>query len=346
MERARTGGGLIEYELAGMDVADVRFAVSPLTELTLSLRTFRDPGRYPVHLPWLQRTESARAALDLPVLLALTNDVLWTPDYLTPRPYSPLTRIGDELAAIENVPLPRLADDLRAVHPGDLPAALRGDPETVRARITAALRAYWTTCFEPWWPRMRAVLQADVVHRGQVMSAYGMASMFADLSERVRLVDGVVRVRLGSNARFRRSTTGEGLTLVPTLFSRGATTPISPDEPPVIMYGARGVGTLWQTEPHQSPKALAGLVGATRAGLLTVLATPASSTELAGRLGVTTSAVNQHLRALRDAGLLTSARHGRSVLYLRSELGDALVAGLVAGLTDGGAVERPDGEAV
>lgn len=328
MERARTGGGLIQYELAGMDVADVRFAVSPLTELTLSLRTFRDPGRYPVHLPWLQRTERARSALDLPVLRALTNGVLWTPDYLTPRPYSPLTRIGDELATIESVPLPRLADDLRAVHPGDLPAALRGNPETVRARIAAALREYWNTCFEPWWPRMRAVLQADVVHRGQVMSAYGMASMFADLSERVRLVDGVVRVRLGSDARFRRATTGDGLTLVPTLFSRGATTPISPDEPPVIMYGARGVGTLWQTEPGQSPKALAGLVGATRAGLLTVLATPASSTELAGRLGVTTSAVNQHLRALRDAGLLTSARHGRSVLYLRSELGDALVTGV------------------
>ncbi|WP_454860804.1 DUF5937 family protein [Promicromonospora soli] len=224
-----------------------------------------------------------------------------------------------------------MADDLRAVHPGHLPAPLRGDPGTVRARITAALRAYWNTCFEPWWPRVRAVLQADVVHRGQVMSAYGMASMFADLSERVRLVDGVVRVRLGTNARFRRATTGEGLTLVPTLFSRGATTPISPDEPPVIMYGARGVGTLWQAEPGWSPKALAGLVGAARAGLLTVLATPASSTELAGRLGVTTSAVNQHLRALREAGLLTSARHGRSVLYLRSELGDALVTGASSG---------------
>lgn len=335
-------GGLIEYELAGMDVADVRFAVSPLTELTLSLRTFRDPGRYPVHLPWLERTERARSALDLPVLRALTNAVLWTPDYLTPRPYSPLTRIGDELSAIADVPVPRMLDDLRAVHPDGLPAPLSGDPERVRERIAVALRAYWDTCFEPWWPRMRAVLRADVVHRGQVISAYGTASMFADLSDRVRLVDGVVRVRLGSNARFRRATTGEGLTLVPTLFTRGATAPISPDEPPVIMYGARGVGTLWQTEPHRSPRALAGLVGAPRAGLLTALAAPASSTELSGRLGVTTSAVNQHLRALRDTGLLTSARHGRSVLYLRSELGDALVAGASGAGGTGGAGCQPE----
>ncbi|NUW38587.1 ArsR/SmtB family transcription factor [Nonomuraea rhodomycinica] len=320
-------GGVIAYELAGMDVADVRFAASPINELTLSLRTFRDPGRYPVHLPWLRRTEHLRSGLDLPVLRALTNDALWSPDYLTPRPHAPLTRIDDELAAVARVPLHRMLDDLRALHPGRLPAPLRGDPAAVRARITEALRRYWRTCFAPWWPRMRTVLQADIIYRGQVISAHGLAAMFADLNERVHLDNGVVRVRLVSNAGYRRSTGGEGLTLVPTLFSRGVTAPISPEEPPLIMYGTRGAGTLWQAEPRRSPAALTELLGATRAGLLTALETPASSTELAGRLGVTTSAVNQHLRALRDVGLLTSARHGRSVLYLRSELGDALIAG-------------------
>ncbi|ANZ41526.1 hypothetical protein BBK82_41835 [Lentzea guizhouensis] len=56
------------------------------------------------------------------------------------------------------------------------------------------------------------------------------------------------------------------------------------------------------------------------------LAEPRSSTDIARLTGVTTSAVNQHLRALRDAGLLTAQRHGRSVLCARSELGDALVS--------------------
>ncbi|MFC6343680.1 ArsR/SmtB family transcription factor, partial [Nocardioides hankookensis] len=72
---------------------------------------------------------------------------------------------------------------------------------------------------------------------------------------------------------------------------------------------------------------LVGLIGAARSRLLVLLESPASSTELAVRLGVTTTAVNQHLRALHAGGLLTSARHGRSVLYLRSGLGDRLVAG-------------------
>lgn len=68
------------------------------------------------------------------------------------------------------------------------------------------------------------------------------------------------------------------------------------------------------------------LLGVVRAGLLVALETPASSTELASRLGVTPTAVNQHLRALRDGGLLVGVRDGRSVLYRRSPLGDRLVA--------------------
>ncbi|MDN5895072.1 MAG: DUF5937 family protein, partial [Nocardioides sp.] len=91
---------MIEYELAGMDLGEVRFAVSPMNELALSLRTFRDPGRYPLHLPWLRLTASAREDLDVDLLHALTNSDLWTPDFLHPRPFSPLASFDDELALV------------------------------------------------------------------------------------------------------------------------------------------------------------------------------------------------------------------------------------------------------
>jgi DNA-binding transcriptional ArsR family regulator len=119
---------------------------------------------------------------------------------------------------------------------------------------------------------------------------------------------------------------GEGLTLVPTMFTRRGSAPVG-DGPPMILYPARGQGALWEAEPVVNPVAVAAVLGETRAALVTALAEPASSTELAVRFGVTTSAVNQHLRVLRAAGLLTSTRYGRSVLYLRSELGAALLAG-------------------
>ena len=317
---------MIRYELAGMDLADVRFAVSPLNELVLSLRALRDPGRHPLHLPFLRQVDAARAGLDAEVLLALTDERLCTPDFLSPRPRSPLTRIEDELADLRRTPPHVLRRDLAAVHPDrPLPAALRGPHDAVLTRVVDALTEYWYRCFAGAWPRMRAVLEADVLHRGRESAQRGLASMFAGLAETVSFADGVVSVRLATPVHYARSTSGVGLTLVPTLFTRNASTPISPEEPPLIMYGARGRGTLWEAERAPAPGALVGLLGAVRAGLLDRLATPASSTDLAARSGVTPAAVNQHLVALRAAGLLTSARAGRSVLYRRSDLGDRLL---------------------
>jgi biotin operon repressor len=318
---------MVRYQLVGMDLAGVRFAVSPLNEMVLSLRAWRDPGRYPLNLRWLHQLQEVRGSLDEQMLLALTNTRLWTPDFLNPRPYSPLTRIDDELAQLAGTEPGVVRRGLREVHAtGELPGPLRGSATRVLTRIVTALTDYWRLCFEPHWPRMRALLEGDLTYRGRQIARHGLAEMFAGLSPTVRLVDNVVDVQLRSKLDYHRATDGD-LTLVPSLWTVNASTPISPDEPPLILYPARGIATLWEPQALPAPDALAGLLGATRAGLLVQLATPASSTELAVRLGVTTTAVNQHLRALHAGGLLVSARHGRSVLYRRSDLGDQLTAG-------------------
>ncbi|SDY79582.1 Helix-turn-helix domain-containing protein [Asanoa ishikariensis] len=314
---------VVRYELVGLDLADVRFAVSPLNELVLSLRAWRDPGRYPLHLRWLRALEDIRDSLDGSVLLALTNARLWTPDFLNPRPFSPLTRIDEELAGLADTDPAVVRRDLQAVHGAPLPEPLRGPAPRVLARIIDALTEYWRRCFEPHWARMRALLEGDVTFRGRQIAQHGLAAMFSELSSTVRLVGNAVEVQLRSNLDYTTTTTG-GLTLVPTLWTTNASTPISAAEAPMILYSARGVATLWEPQSLPAPDALSGLLGATRAGLLVQLGTPSSSTELAARLGVTTTAVNQHLRALRTGGLLVSARHGRAVLYRRSDLGDLL----------------------
>jgi hypothetical protein len=313
----------IRYRLVGQDLAGVRFAISPINELALSLRTWQDPGRFPLHLPWIREMERARDRLDTATLSVLVNEALWCPDFVTPLPRSPLTRLEDEMARIAATPAAIVERDLHALHgPGRLPGPLRG-PGAL-GRIVGALTAYWDLCFAPHWPRLRALLEADVTYRGREVAQRGLAAMFAGLARRVSMVDDEVEVRVRSNVHYSREATG-GLTLVPSVWPSSASAPISPAEPPMIIYAARGIGTLWEPQPLAAPGALAGLLGAHRAGLLVLLATPASSTELAGRLGVTTTAVNQHLRALRAAGLLVSARHGRSVLYRRSEIAGRLL---------------------
>jgi DNA-binding transcriptional ArsR family regulator len=124
----------------------------------------------------------------------------------------------------------------------------------------------------------------------------------------------------------RADVTGRGLCLMPCLFVRGVAPPISVDEPPALAYPARGIATLWETEPPRGGDALAALIGRRKAALLGCLDGPASTTDLADRLGITPGAVSQHLAVLYDAGLLTRARVGRAVLYARSDLGTRLVS--------------------
>ncbi|MEJ3405546.1 helix-turn-helix domain-containing protein [Rathayibacter sp. YIM 133350] len=316
---------MLRYQLSESDVGGVRFGVSPLCELGLSLRAIREPSAFPLQLPWLRRTEEARSALDLRTLMALIDDRLWTPDFLNPRPASPLTRIDDEFAQLARTPAEVVERDLVAVH-GRIPEQLGSTAEEALRNTLRALERLWESCFEPYWPRMRSVLEADIVYRGRALAQGGLSTMLNEIAPSVSFSAGVVSVQMRDPRDRSYPTDGAGLTLVPTMFTRRASAPVG-SGPPMIMYTARGQGALWETERVANPGALANVLGEVRASLLTALAEPASSTELGVRFDVSTSAVNQHLRALRDAGLLSSTRYGRSVLYVRSELGEALLAG-------------------
>ncbi|MCZ0991453.1 metalloregulator ArsR/SmtB family transcription factor [Streptomyces diastatochromogenes] len=111
---------------------------------------------------------------------------------------------------------------------------------------------------------------------------------------------------------------------MPTVFARGAQTVIDPSRPPVLIYPARGRATLSEAPPPVTDRALIRLLGHPRARLLSLLAEPASTTELAHRLDVTPGAVSQHLAVLYDAGLLSRTRSGRTVRYARTALGNEL----------------------
>ncbi|GGJ28184.1 ArsR/SmtB family transcription factor [Paenarthrobacter histidinolovorans] len=317
---------MLKYELSGADLGGVRFGISPMCELGLSLRAIRDPSQYPLQLPWLRRTEEARSRLDLDGLLALVDHRLWTPDFLNPRPESPLTRIDDEFAALERMSSEQFHGDLIRVH-GAVPAVFSGPVGPAIQRLVQILKDFWDTCFAPHWLRMRTILEADIVYRGRQLAHGGLFTMLNDLSGAVEFDGRVISVRLKNPASRTEKTDGLGLTLVPTMFTRRASAPVNHGDPPMLMYPARGQGAMWEAEQVRSPAAVVAVLGEVRTSLLTALAAPASSTELGVRFGVTTSAVNQHLRVLRNAGLVTSTRYGHSVLYFRSELGAALLLG-------------------
>ena len=119
---------------------------------------------------------------------------------------------------------------------------------------------------------------------------------------------------------------GAGLLLVPSVFVWPEIA-VYADQPwpKAVVYPARGVGTLLEHGPCEAPGYLSALLGRSRALLLVTLADPASTSQLARAFGMATGAVGDHLAVLHHARLVERARSGRSVLYRRTPLGDALV---------------------
>ncbi|MFF7458788.1 ArsR family transcriptional regulator [Kitasatospora sp. NPDC008115] len=323
------------FKLDLADLATTWFACSPIQEAALSLRMWTHPGVYALQSPAFARLRPSFEELDSSLLLALVTPRGWIPDFLTPRPAVPWPDFRAELAAVRALPPEQVRPELEQAflpHRQPLPAVLEAglaDPARLLERIADALEEYWECCLAPaWWPRARAVLEADLVYRSRVLAQQGAAALFADLDHRLRWSDGVLSIdRRWTEWDGEITVDGRGLVLVPTFFARGAITMISNDRAPQISYPARGQAGMAVPRPAATPRALERLLGAPKARLLTLLAEPASTTDLAYRLDVTPGAVSQHLAVLHETGLVTRARHGRSVLYRRSPLGDELAGG-------------------
>ncbi|GHF75759.1 transcriptional regulator [Kitasatospora xanthocidica] len=328
---------MISFVLDVEDLADTRFALSPLHEAVLSLRVLRDPGLSALHLPWRRAVLARLGALDAGLLLSLVARRRTVPDFLTPVPAVFAPSFEEELAVVRRTEPELVRRDLVATHaPDPVPEALRlfvaGDDAAVaglRDGLCELLRRYWESAIEPEWPRMRLVLEADMTYRARRLALGGARLLFADMHPDLRWRGGVLHIdRMIS--RHRVAAAGRGLLLMPSVFAHKPAPPLSPEEPPSLVYPSRGVATLWDTPPAADPTALAALLGAPRARLLVLLAEPSATVELARRLRVTPSAVSQHLRVLFAGGLVVRARDGRQVLYRRSALGDQLVAGRAA----------------
>lgn len=315
------------------DLLRCRFAVSPLWETQEAVRTLKRRERHGYHPGWLRRIKEAGAGLDLEAVWLLMPSRGHSPDFLGPPPLGHATGFDEEIAAVRAADPEAARDDMAralAETPGaaasPLGRRLLDDPARAVGELADALEGAWHALVEPYWPRLRALLEADVAYHSRRLAEVGLGALLPELDRRLAWDSGTLTAQW--RGRHVRDLDGRGLVLMPSVFSwPDVISGYDPPWQPTLVYPARGLAGLWSAPADHAPDALARLLGRNRAAVLTALAEPAGTSALAHRLALAPSSVSAHLTALRDAGLLTSRRYGHQVLYERTPLGIALTAG-------------------
>ena len=307
-------------------LAGSRFVVSALNEtiaclVALQRATAAHPGErawLDAHLPAYRERLSGDPVTALLVRSGLNRH--WNADFLTPTPPAEgEPSFAEALTRIRETPAEAARADLTVSLGGPLPSRLCRDDLPKRA--ADLLEWVWAEAVLPYWERRRRIIEADILARTRQLSRHGWAAALDDLRKGMRwLGDG--RLQINMHDHPPREISGARLMFVPVTPARGW---VSWEEPHryAVVYPCSGV--LAEADGAPAPEALGRLLGPARAGVLVLLESPLSTTQLVALTGQGLGSVGRHLRVLLDARLIRRRRTGRSVLYYRTNAGDVLV---------------------
>ncbi len=304
----------------------------PMWELTLSVHRLR-PGQpnSEAQNSWSRQIESVTGtgspSRDLLSLLIPPQGNF--PDFLTPVH----ARKGFEAAM--NAVLDTPARQWRAELSGALDSHsalpdwapdLASPGRSSRVLVDSALRDYFQRYVQPYWPDIQRRVAADFTARSGHLATGGSNALLARLHPRIRwdwpLLEADYPVDHEIDLR------GRGLTLIPSFFC--ASVPVTfadPDLEPVLVYPMTGVDVRPVSVTPRDPRmrALADVVGTTRAQILAALDEPCSTGLLATRVERSAASASEQVGLLRAAGLVHTSRHGQRVRHELTVMGRRLL---------------------
>ncbi len=210
--------------------------------------------------------------------------------------------------------------------------ALRDGDREARLQVATALRACHNATVAPYWSRVRSHLSEVRAGYVATMADGGVERLLATLCEPlVRWRPPVLEVVHASDADIHLR--GRGLVIAPTVFSTWQVEllypPLDPDRAPTLAVPTLDEAlletTLWESAGELTAPPLEGLLGRTRAAVLSASVEGCGTTELARRLNISPATASHHAAALRNARLVTSRREGKAVLHTATSLGIALL---------------------
>ncbi|MER5202606.1 winged helix-turn-helix domain-containing protein [Streptomyces sp. NPDC002825] len=342
---------MIRLHFTAADLGRITFApaADALSETALSLRLSLRLGRAresrgsarthrprPAARQWhhsLRGGAGARAG----VLAELVAEDGFVPDFLLqPSAHD----FGDALEAAASTPVEHLARDLGVPavsgRPGGLARPGRWAHELAQGSSAASralrddTRRYFESSVEPLWPRIRRDTLTDRALRAEMLLRGGVDALLTTLGTTWRWQ--APTLHLPSASAYDIPLCGRGLLLVPSWFATGPMVMYRPEAATVLVYpmydAEAGVPAGAAGPAEDRPEALAALLGRTRAQVLALLRSPATTTALAERASVSLAAASGHASVLRGAGLVETVRTGTAVLHSLTPLGRSLLAGI------------------
>ncbi|MET7809896.1 helix-turn-helix domain-containing protein [Streptomyces sp. NPDC005395] len=345
----------LRIDISGLPSGRLRFAASPLAELTAMLHVLAEPVHHPQLADW-----AGGVWAGLPPELAerlREAEFLWRSsraDFLVPaRPRPTLAEELDDVDRIDDetyvtaalvttcgsnrvrfgAPSP-LADATARERALDLAQArgalqeafaerLLADPAAVRARVRRTLEQCAEAFFDAAWAGVAAQLATDLRLKNDLLRRQGLEAALASVSGAVSVTpDGnrIVVDKLQDNATAAH---GTGVTFLPSVFGRPHLVVVhAPGWQPVVQYPVAEASPPEPVSLETVTLRLEALAHPVRLRLLRTLARgPHTTGELAHAWELSSPEVSRHLAVLRRAGLLTAERRGRYVRHALSPTG-------------------------
>lgn len=318
----------VRYRFGRDDLLRTRFAIAPLMDLIGAFYKVRAPGNSVVHRRWVNWARPRIADLDLSLLdvAAPPGGTGFWPVFIGPPPQAPYADISSELERVRATPPAQVTAEIARTYPRGLAAAqpFLDDPAVALGDLVGQMQGFWDAVLAPWWTPMSAVLESEIASRARRLVAAGPQAAFTSLHETVRWEDDTLIVHPTGKQPADIDLAGRGLLLIPAIFTWPRVWPRSdPPWDPALVFPATGIADIWAAN-RQDSAALDALIGRRRAQILRELDRPGSTRQLARRMHVSPGGVSGHLKILARAGLVTSRREGRQVIYTRTAKGDTL----------------------
>jgi DNA-binding transcriptional ArsR family regulator len=339
----------LRIDISGLPSERLRFAASPLAELTAMLHVLAEPGHHPRLASW---AGDVWAGLRPELAERLREaEFLWRSsqaDFLVPaRPRPTLAEELDDVDRIDDetyvtavlvttcgsnrvhfaAPSP-LTDATARERALDLAQArgplqeafaerLLADPAAVRARVRHTLEQCAEAFFDVAWAGVAVQLATDLRLKNDLRKRQGIGAALASVSDAVTLApdgDCIIVDKLQDKVTAAH---GTGVTFIPSVFGSPHLVAVhAPGWQPVVQYPVAEPSPSEPVSLATVTLRLEALAHPVRLRLLRTLARgPHTTGELAHAWELSPPEVSRHLAVLRRAGLLTARRYGRYVRY-------------------------------